>query len=202
MKAVIDLEELLLTKDYQMLNPEEKEYVDRVWTQAEYEDQRAVITGSHLFFHTDSKEIKPHPRVKAALDEAFGARFRKPILHRILTYRVPLYQPGIAAAILLLFMIRTGREPAVVVRETPVIVYRTDTVRITEETRPVKAVASGSNIKSNNRAEIVSGREDNFPTQPSPALDLDESLARYGAGQTGRSLKEDSLLAGTLISLM
>jgi hypothetical protein len=199
MKAGIDIQELLQEKDYIQLTPEERKYILEHFSEADYEEQRAVIKDSQQFFRHERELLQPDIQIKQALDKAFRAKFRKPVIRRLAEYKISLYKAGIAAAVLMYFLHSPQPEPKVIIRETPVIVYRTDTVRI-EQQGPGKIRSSAKTVSEPLPvAGAVPAETDRLP-ETMYGMDLDESLAKYGSEQTGRSMKEDSVLASVLVS--
>jgi hypothetical protein len=92
------LEKLLCSKQFEELNPSEKQWILNLISQEEYYRLRTLY---QLTNHSTTKlEIEPQPATKARLDKALAAQRQPAKIYRV---KIPVYQ-SVAAAILFFFV--------------------------------------------------------------------------------------------------
>jgi hypothetical protein len=123
------LEKLLETRSFSELTGSEKEEVLRYMSQQMYDAYHEVILESKSHFSHEQKSFVPDPAIHKRLMERMESR-RSPgngvadLLQKLFTFRIPLYQPAFALAVLaVLFFIIPDRK-----YETIRYLARTDTI--------------------------------------------------------------------------
>jgi hypothetical protein len=125
-----DIESLAMTRTFAELSEKERALVTaHLGDEEAYTRMRMAIVAARRTLTTEGEALEPAPEIRSAAHAAMaGRRKRTPVLGGFLGsiagYRVPLYQPTLAAlaAIMVVFLVRP--EP----REQPVrerVIYRT-----------------------------------------------------------------------------
>jgi hypothetical protein len=128
-EKIPQLEELLETKTFSELSGREQEAVTQYMKQEEYNAYHEIILKSKNRFAYENKTITPDPAIhERLLAKMENKRPHQPsvfdILHKLLTTRVPVYQPAFAiAAIVVLFIILNNKS-----HETIRYLARNDTI--------------------------------------------------------------------------
>ena len=100
----LNIEELLLNKDFSNLSFEEKEFVLSKITKIEYNDIRVIITNSEESFKNTSKDLKVNDSTKDNLSIAFKQKHQKaqPIYINVWNNHKNILRPTLALGIVLI----------------------------------------------------------------------------------------------------
>lgn len=131
--------QLLEDKDFASLNEVEREMVLSLFSEETYQQQRSVVLKSKQIFKREADYLTPNPETLYQLRAYNSNKVKKAVLgqgllKQILSYQLPLYQPGIAMLLLLIgfWLYWEGVEPVVQYVEQERIVYQSivDTIVI------------------------------------------------------------------------
>lgn len=186
----IRINELMLEKDIEALRPAEQEMVLAHMSEAEYSARRAVLLESQAMFAADAAHIVPDPNLLFSLREAQRRSTNKRgVLAALLLYRIPAYQVGLAAVLLLFFWfgLRSTPEPT----PTPTVaevIYQSvhDTIEVVKEVVvevPVERIVTVVQYKEPPLLAAVALSSDamqNGITPPAAAPDIDAVVRSFG----------------------
>ncbi|MBL4715828.1 MAG: hypothetical protein COC01_10115 [Bacteroidetes bacterium] len=223
------LEQLLLLKNFEELQSEEKQYVLQQIGEKEYQEFRIILIESVELFEKEKDIIQPDPQIKKDLLIAFDKRHNslypiQELVKNSINYKVPAYQSALALAAILLifFFLSSGNEIEPITTPQTVYVYKTDTIFVLPETKmpetiPVNAIANSENKQSEKpKKKII-----NKPLKPTPKktikkkeeqttpIKAPEGIKTFFAFNSyefltektiGRTMKEDSVLTKFLVT--
>jgi|GEM_PF-3456032 len=197
------IEQLLNNKPFTALSPMEKQAVLMQMTQQEYESLFLLTQKTQSHFRTE-KELIPRPQTKASLHALLAKQKKRTHwfakLEQVFSYQIPLYQPAIAA--LLLILVAYTLTPLSISKPKPHIVYITPTNDSTFSIVPVEDVDPVVVEKAEQYVERVQEKEDK--SNPLRVI-TDSNLFALNVPDAdssqpiGRTLFEDSILAKFLI---
>ncbi len=164
-----ELERLMETRSFGELTLVEREQVLRNVSEEEYESCRAVILAGKLEFGQEKKALVPDPAIRERLLRSMGgseASQMRVMDHfmRFLGFRIPVYQPVMAAACLaILFIFLYNRKP-----ETVRYLVSTDTVYME---KPVAAKHSPvpSGLMAEHHVTFAPGKTGRLKPTPVPS---------------------------------
>ena len=118
---VPELEILLESRSFSDLTESEKERVLEYLTQEEYDTYRNVILESRKQFVHEMGVNKPGPELRTGLLNLMSRKKRrgialKEILNKVITYRIPVYQPAFTIAILVILFFTLNNKGGETVR--------------------------------------------------------------------------------------
>jgi hypothetical protein len=133
---------MLEQKTFESLSRDEKELVLQYISEEEYNRFRETVMKTQHSMRNSEPLVAPDPSVKSRLMQTFTSDEKSPPANvpgnfsRFLNYRIPLYQAGLAASVLLFFMVylflQNSRMPGqVVVADTVYVdkpILKKDTV--------------------------------------------------------------------------
>jgi len=163
------IESVLISQDFDSLSPAQVEMVLSCMTELEYSNQRKLLVDSKLMFEDEGALLCPDPDLLFSLKEAHVVKRKRiglaALLFFIATFRLPVYQVGIAAVLLFMFFWLRQETITNDGLRTPQIVYETvlDTVEVIKEV-PIEIVVPTERIVR----EIV--------YMDRPAMDVDLAL--------------------------
>jgi hypothetical protein len=209
-----ELMSLLESRPFAGLSAAEQEKVLRHMSREEYEEMHGIIGQSRQRFATESRAFRPDPEIReqllAALERRYTPRQSKGLrLREIVTFRVPVYQPVLAATLLFFLFFFLLHTP----RETIRTIAVTDTVYVKQ---PVPAVQPAQNLPGKsaiaNHESLKPQRVQ--PVQPRSARrtvatvshdlyveNAYQKIRLFAPVSSGRSARSDSALVKLLVTV-
>jgi hypothetical protein len=165
------LQELIQQKSFEALTPAERDFVLEQTSEEDYRVRRAVIENSEELFDEERPLLVPNPAIKARVKEQIKSEEeeerRVPLVVALFSYKIPAYQAGIAAIILLGLLIYRPeiKEAGKTTKGETVYVDRIDTLYVEKEVHRVDTVTEYVTIPSKEQVRKHSRQNNNTPTK-------------------------------------
>ncbi|MFT4598943.1 MAG: hypothetical protein ACJAR8_000204 [Bacteroidia bacterium] len=199
-----NIQELIESKNYETLTPEEVQMIGNLYTEEEYRDMRDTVLQFQEAFAT-AATIVPQAKSIAILNsklEETGQEDNAPSLFmRIFAYRIPLYQPVAASLLLLMgyFIFSNNTKPDIASNPSPktkdVVTTRTvrDTVYISKpeiitQIKNVYVQAEPTKESKPSNTQFVEDGQQFIPKVSIPSTD--EIVSSYGNTSINEDLTE------------
>jgi hypothetical protein len=170
------LEKLLETKEFEDLTSREKEEILSFMSRKDYQNYRKTILKSRALFSAEQKNIKADPSIREKLLEkitqkkSLGHHAVFSVFQRILTFRIPAYQPGFAVVILAVLFILLHNEKTESIR----YLTKTDTIYLEKE------IAQTENTQKNPDSTLKNSKRNDAKETGRPEV-------RTVSGEEGRA---------------
>jgi hypothetical protein len=199
-----NIQELIESKNYETLTPEEVQMIGNLYTEEEYRDMRDTVLQFQEAFAT-AATIVPQAKSIAILNsklEETGQEDNAPSLFmRIFAYRIPLYQPVAASLLLLMgyFIFSNNTKPDIASNPSPktkdVVTTRTvrDTVYISKpeiitQIKNVYVQAEPTKESKPSNTQFIDDGQQFIPKVSIPSTD--EIVSSYGNTSINEDLTE------------
>lgn len=192
-----ELLNLLEKKEFSKLTPAERELVLAYMTEEEYTRQHQLITETQIALKSDQNLLTPDPEILAGLQRK--TRKRKA---GVFTFQVPVYQPLLAFAAILILALFFWPNPETQVLEKERIVYetKTDTVFIDKivEVPVIERYAVRDTVFiGKNETEMIFTQEDLIAEGLTPESNVELENLDRNFGNTNLDSKQlNSLMLG------
>jgi hypothetical protein len=209
------LENLLESSSFDALTSREKEEVLRYMTPEDYDKYRQTLLQSKALFAAEQKTVKAEPAIKERLLERMKQKrtsSKVNILSSLIglvTFRIPVYQPGFAVIVLaVLFILLHNEKP-----ETIRYLTRIDTVYMEKESaRNDSAEKRQDSVQKRNsvnekkdesritrKTEVKTSRPSE-PPQNQYVQNAYQKMRMVNRIKSGTSAKDDSALMKFLVT--
>jgi hypothetical protein len=208
-------DKLLKSKDFDDLSESEKSLVMQFMSREEYEALRIPIHNAYRVFSKESENIIPDPRIRQQLLDKFGSMKRPganpSLIRKVFTYRIPVYQAGIAAVMLLCIAIYFGRVRSGIT-ESSGLAIKTDTIFIEKlvEKPGQDAIAQVSVPPAKKPGSHLLGKLQTSKIRQNYALperyasqvrNMEKLVSMNRNAKKGRNAEDDSLLMKLLVTV-
>lgn len=194
--------DLILEKSaFRDLNPEQKEVIRGYFSEEEYAKLREMIRISKQYNLAGKPTLKPNPAVKERIFENLAPKPPRAarVISDVLNYRIPLYQVGLAASVLLIFffyfMLRTESSLRQTILTDTVfkerVISQRDTVWIEKPFLRDRSTERSAHVNHETREPVLTGASPEKGGLGSVPVSI------YARRQMKDALSRISLLAAT-----